>query len=63
MGQTLSTVVGYMIVFYLKFMESVKTMLSSNQKEKGYYNNDILLKDDEQQAGKEIFLIIRYSFK
>ena len=51
MGQTMSTIVGYIIVFCLKLSERTKSIFSGEKKEKNYYSNDILLKDDEQQAG------------
>ena len=51
MGQTMSMLVGYMIVFWMKMSEKVKSVFSKDKKEKNYYNNEILLKDDEQQAG------------
>jgi len=57
MGQTMSVVVGYIIVFWLNVSEKAKSMFTSNKKEKSYYNNDIILKDDEQQAGNISFLI------
>ena len=54
MGQTLSTIVGYIIVFCLKLSDKTKALFTpSEKKEKNYYNNDILLKDDEQKAGKK----------
>ena len=56
MGQTGSTVIGYLIVFYLKFLERIKMVFGKDKKEKsGYWtNNDILLKEDDQKAGKNI---------
>ena len=52
MGQTFSAVVGFIIVFYLKMRERVKDYFNQgNKKERQYYNNDILLKDDEHRAG------------
>ena len=51
MGQTMSTIVGYMIVFWIKMSERLNSVFSKDKKEKNYYNNEILLKDDEQQAG------------
>jgi hypothetical protein len=53
MGQTLSTIIGYIIVACLKLSDKTKSLFSStDKKEKNYYNNDILLKeDDEQRAG------------
>ena len=54
MGQTLSNIVGSLIVLVLKLSERTKQIFSGEKKEKNYYNNDILLKDDEQQAGKGI---------
>ena len=56
MGQTMSLVVGYVIVFWLNLTEKAKSMFNKETKEKSYYNNDIILKDDEQQAGM-IFII------
>lgn len=55
MGQTMSTVVGYIIVFYLRLLERAKGLFTTQNKGKNYYNNDIIIKDDEHQAGKNIF--------
>ncbi len=52
MGQTLSFVVGSIIVFFMKLSEKAKGIFSNEKKEKSYYNNDIILKDEEQHAGK-----------
>lgn len=51
MGQQLSTVVGYVIVFYLKILNRAKSFLDNKKEEKSYYRNDITIKDEEQQAG------------
>lgn len=52
MGQSLSVVVGSIIVFFLKLSDKAKSLFTTETKEKSYYNNDIILKDDEQKAGK-----------
>ena len=56
MGQTMSIIIGNIIVFYLKLQERVRNMFISEKKEKNYYNSDIILKDDEQQAGMILFI-------
>jgi hypothetical protein len=52
MGQTLSSIIGTIIVFCLRLSEKTKSVFSVEEKKSSYYNHDILLKDDEQQAGK-----------
>jgi hypothetical protein len=63
MGQTFSNVIGSLIFLILKLSERAKQLISGEKKEKNYYNNDILLKDEEQHAGTWlIFTLFRYSF-
>jgi hypothetical protein len=51
MGNSLSAVVGYIIIFYIKLQERVKEFIEKGKKKQmNYYNNDILLKDDEHRA-------------
>ncbi len=54
MGQAMSTIVGYIIVFCLRLQEKAKSLFSSGkQNDSGkYFNHDILLKDEEQSASK-----------
>jgi len=52
MGNGISALVGYLIAFYFKIVQQTKALLLGEQKYKNYFNNDILLKDDEQKAGK-----------
>jgi hypothetical protein len=49
MGNSLSAVVGYIIVFFIKLQERVKEFIEK-KKQINYYNNDILLRDDEHRA-------------
>jgi hypothetical protein len=56
MGQSLSVVLGSIIVFFIKLSERTKAFFSREKPEKSYYNNDIILKDDEQKAGKLILI-------
>jgi hypothetical protein len=51
MGQTLSTIVGYLLIFIVKLEDKYKEYFKQETR-KDYYNNDILLKDDEQKASK-----------
>lgn len=53
MGQTMSAAVGYIILFCLRLQEKAKELFQGNgKKDSKYYNHNILLKDDEQRAGK-----------
>jgi len=52
MGNSINTFVSCIVAFYFKLTEQSKAFLWSAQKQKNYFNNDILLKDDEQKAGK-----------
>jgi hypothetical protein len=63
MGQTMSSFVGFIIVFCLRLSDRAKSMFTTESKESKYYNHDIILKDDEQQAGKYIFKLLRYIIK
>ena len=54
MGNTLTACATYLVAFYIKLQEQSKALLWGEQKQKNYFNNDILLKDDEQKAGKNI---------
>lgn len=56
MGQSLSVAVGYIIIFFYNLSERTKGFFSKDYSEKSYYNKDNLIKDDEQQAGKYLFL-------
>lgn len=49
MGQTLSTIIGYFIVYIIRLTEKTKSIFYKDQ-EKSYFNKDMILKDDEQQA-------------
>lgn len=58
MGNSLSTCLGYLIIFYLKLKEKAEDVFKNKkQNKKGYYNNDILLKDEEHHASKLIFVL------
>jgi hypothetical protein len=52
MGNGITALVGYLIAFYFNIVKQTKALLLGEQKHKNYFNNDILLKDDEQKAGK-----------
>ena len=52
MGQSLSTAVGFLILFFYRISESAKNYFSKDHSEKSYFNRDNLIKDDEQQAGR-----------
>ena len=61
MGNQLSAVVGYMIIFYLKLREKVVGQFYKNS-EKNYYHNDLIIKDDEYQASKyNELIVLRYT--
>ena len=49
MGNVLVTVVGSMVGIYYKLLEKASKFTS---KKKDYYHSEILLKDEENQAGK-----------
>lgn len=51
MGNTITVLVGYIMACYFKIMQQTRALLWGEQKQKNYFNNDILLKDDEQKAG------------
>jgi len=51
MGNTITAIVSYIVAFYFKLSEQSKALLWGEKKQKNYFNNDILLKDDEQKAG------------
>lgn len=51
MGNTLQVSIGYIIVFYLQMRQKF-TGLFTKAEEKSYYSNDIILQDEEHQAGK-----------
>jgi hypothetical protein len=51
MGQSLSTIMGYLLILIVKIEDKYKELFKK-EKCKDYYNNDILLKDDEQKASK-----------
>ncbi len=57
MGNTLTALVSYFVAFYFKLSEKSKAILWGEQKQKNYFNNDILLKDDEQKAGNFVNFI------
>jgi len=52
MGQSLSTAVGFLILFFYRISERAKNYFQKNQSENSYFNKDNLIKDDEQQAGR-----------
>ena len=52
MGNTITVLVGYIMACYIKITQQTKALLCGELKQKNYFNNDILLKDDEQKAGK-----------
>ncbi len=56
MGQSLSTAVGFLILFFYRISEKAKNYFSKDYSEKSYFNKDNLIKDDEQQAGSVYFL-------
>lgn len=60
MGNTITALVGYVIACYFKILHETKALLWGEHKHKNYFNNDILLKDDEQKAGKNFNFIIIY---
>ena len=51
MGQSLSTAVGYIILFFYRLSEKTKSLFTKEYSDNSYYNKDNLIKDDEQQAG------------
>jgi hypothetical protein len=61
MGQTLSTIVSFVLLYVVKLQEKYEEIFKKDNK-KDYYNNDILLKDDGQKASM-LILILRYSIK
>ena len=60
MGQTLSTIVGYLLIYIYKLQEKYNEYFK--QEDKKDYGKDILLKDDGQRASKDI-IIFRYFIK
>ena len=48
MGNTLQMVLGSLVGIYYKLLEKTGSFKSSKRE---YYNADILLKDEEKQAG------------
>jgi hypothetical protein len=54
MGQSLSAVIGFLLVYVHKLQEKYKELFKK-ETAKDYYNNDILLKDDGHQASKVLF--------
>jgi len=54
MGNSITVIVGYITACYLKIIQETKGLLWGELKQKNYFNNDILLKDDEQKAGNHI---------
>jgi len=52
MGNTISSFYLLILSLYSDFSEKTKGFLWGELKQKSYFNNDILLKDDEQKAGK-----------
>jgi hypothetical protein len=51
MGQTLSTVVGYMIVYYLKLIEQMKGFWEKPQKQRlSYRTADNLFGNDDDEG-------------
>ena len=51
MGNTISSFYLLIISLYADCSEKTKGFLWGELKQKSYFNNDILLKDDEQKAG------------
>jgi hypothetical protein len=49
MGQALSTIMGYLLIYIVKLEDKYNEYFKKETK-KDYYNNDILLKDDGQKA-------------
>ena len=53
MGNTMSAMVGSVIVFYLYSVEKLKELFFKPSKQKNFLtNHEIILKDDENQVGK-----------
>ncbi len=52
MGQSMSSMVGFIIVFCLRMKEQVQGAFGSKPKESQYFNHNNIIKDDEQPAGK-----------
>lgn len=52
MGNTISSFYLLLLSLYSDISEKTKGFLWGELKQKSYFNNDILLKDDEQKAGK-----------
>ena len=52
MGNIISSFYLFIITVYSDCSEKTKDFLRGELKQKSYFNNDILLKDDEQKAGK-----------
>lgn len=52
MGQSLSTCIGYLLMYYLKLSEMAQDIWKGKRENKKgkYYNNEILLKDEEHHA-------------
>ena len=67
MGNTISSFYLLILSLYADCSEKTKGFLWGELKQKSYFNNDILLKDDEQKAGNftrklNLNNINRYSF-
>lgn len=50
MGNILYQVIGSIIVLYLKIANTIKELFEK-KKQPSYYSNDILLRDEGNQAG------------
>ena len=60
MGNVLQTVIGSLVLFYLKISSKVKSVLGKDENNyNSFHPNDILLKDDENEAGNLKNLNIR----
>ena len=53
MGNTMSATVGWVIVFYLSTIDKFRDIFLKHNKNKDYYNHEIILKDEENQAGTQ----------
>ena len=51
MGNVLGGLAAYIVAIYCKISEHSRALIWGDTKQKNYFNNDILLKDDEQKAG------------
>lgn len=60
MGNALATILGSLIEIYNKIMKKDSSL---NTKKREYYNSEILLKDEENQAGKKKLTKIYYQMK